>query len=61
MQDASQEPGKDYDSVGAIAKLASSGKYTTIMQVSQKIPNSLTLAQKYLQQYCFAQLKSLLQ
>lgn len=51
MQDASQEPGKDYDSVGAIAKLASSGKYTAIMQVSLNLPASLSLAQKYLQEY----------
>ena len=38
MEEASEDITKDYDSVGAIAKLASSDRYSRVMQVSHKIP-----------------------
>ena len=35
MEEASEDVAKDYDSVGAIAKLASSERYSRVMQVCQ--------------------------
>ena len=45
MEDVAEEAAKDYDSVGAVAKLASSGRYSTVMQVNLTLAFLIILAQ----------------